>query len=294
LKSKSDDRWKELPRWELLQRKVQRKLSADATALFRSSGVESIIIKGLAAHINYPDTHFRNSVDVDIAVSPAYFDRANQLLQSDVATGLNIDLHKGLRHLDTLSWEDLFANSRLVDIDGTPIRMLRPEDHFRVLCVHWLNDGGQYRERLWDIYYAVANRPADFDWSRCLDVVSAKRRRWIVCAIGISHKYLGLYIDDLPFADEAWDLPKWLIRTIEAEWASDVRLLPMSMYYQDPRQLWKQIKKRIPPNPIESIIETEGSFDARFRLHYQIAAGAKRLGPSLGSVWRSFRPNPSK
>ena len=32
----------------------------------------------------------------------------------------------------------------------------------------------------------------------------------------------------------------------------------------------KQIKKRIPPNPIQATIEMEGSFDARTRVQYQL------------------------
>ncbi|MEP6946264.1 MAG: nucleotidyltransferase family protein, partial [Acidobacteriota bacterium] len=227
--------------------------------------------------------------DVDLAVSPETFDRANGISSTSNAGKINIDLHRGLRHLDSVGWNDLFENSRLIDIDGTLIRMLRPEDHFRVLCVHWLNDGGANRERLWDIYYAISNRPTDFDWDRCLSVVSATRRRWIICAIGLAHKYLDLNIDDLPFADEARVLPVWLVKTVEKEWASDVRLMPLQMFLNDRKQLWKQVKKRIPPNPIESIIETEGSFDSRIRIHYQIIAGMKRLGPSIGKFWSMFR-----
>jgi len=262
--------------------------SADAVSRLRSKGLHPVLIKGLAAVLNYPETHFRQSIDIDIAVAPGDFEPAEQIRQSEAGKGLNIDLHRGLRHLDTVAWDDLFANSRLIDIDGTPVRMLRPEDHFRVLCVHWLNDGGQYRERLWDIYYAVANRPADFDWERCLGIVSERRRRWIVCAVGLAHKYLDLQIDDLPFADEAKRLPAWLIRTVEREWASDVRLMPMSLYYRQPCELWAQVKKRIPPNPIQSIIETEGSFDSPIRLHYQLLAGARRVGPSVRSLRQAF------
>lgn len=275
-------------RWGILQRLVQRETTRQTAGLFSLLNIGALVIKGLAAHLNYPTDHLRNSVDIDIAVAPDDFERAEQIRRSEAGKGLNIDLHRGLRHLDTVAWDDLFANSRLVDIDGTPVRMLRPEDHFRVLCVHWLNDGGQYRDRLWDIYYAVANRPADFDWERCLGIVSERRRRWIVCAVGLAHKYLDLQIDDLPIADEAKRLPAWLIRTVEREWASDVRLMPMSLYYRQPRELWKQIKKRTPPNPIQSIIETEGSFDSPIRLHYQLVAGARRVGPSVRSLRQAF------
>lgn len=279
--------------WDLLARKVQRITTARAVSIFRTYGIDGVVIKGLAAHLSYPDHHFRNSVDVDIAASPTE-DMVALAAVSSANVDINIDLHRGLRHLDTVAWDDLFENSRLIDIDGTLIRMLRPEDHLRVLCVHWLNDGGANRERLWDVYYAVANRPADFDWDRCLNIVSATRRRWIICAIGLAHKYLDLNIDDLHFADEAKDLPRWLIKTVEKEWASDVRLMPLQMFLDDRKQLWKQVKKRIPPNPIESIIETEGSFDSRFRIHYQIIAGTKRLWPSIGKFWSIFRQRVSQ
>ncbi len=268
-------------RWNSLVRLIHRACYAEVVCAFRASVIEPILIKGLAAHLNYPDDHFRNSADVDLAVSPSDFDAAKEICDSGTPHNVSIDLHKGLRHLDTVGWDDLFANSVLVDIDGTPIRMLRPEDHLRVLCVHWLNDGGANRERLWDIYYAVANRPANFDWDRCLNVVSSKRRRWVVLTIGLAHKYLELNLDDLPFADEAKTIPRWLVRTIEREWACDVRLLPMAMFLRDPKGLFQQINKRLPPNPIQSIVEMEGSFDARWQLHYQVGGALKRVVPSL-------------
>ncbi len=276
-------------RWNLIQRKAQRVKSAQVFEYFREHSIEPILIKGLAAHLNYPEDHFRYSVDVDLAVAPADFDAATDLVAAGLPGQILIDIHKGLRHLDAVVWEDLFDNSILVDIDGTPVRMLRPEDHLRVLCVHWLNDGGAYKERLWDIYYAVANRPAEFDWERCLNVVSKRRRKWILTAIGLTNRYLDLNIDDLPFAEEARELPAWVIKCIEREWASGVRIKPIAMVLKEPKKLFRQIMKRMPPNALESTIEMEGDFNSPIRFHYQIGGAAKRLLPSLKSLRTAFR-----
>jgi hypothetical protein len=146
-------------------------------------------------------------------------------------------------------------------------------------------------ERLWDIYYAVKNRPADFDWDKCLSGVSPTRQKWIVTTIAIARRYLELDVSDLPFADQTDSIPKWILRCLEKEWASDVRLRSLHACVRDPKLFWQQILKRIPPNPIESTIEMEGKFDDSSRAKYQIGSicarivpSIKRLGPSLW--WR--------
>lgn len=275
-------------KWNVLQRAVEERSVKTTFELFRSHGIEPVLIKGWAAGRNYPIDKFRPSSDIDLAVSEKEYDRALKLAQSDESKGLILDIHRELRHLDTVSWTDTVGRSQLVNVGETTVRVPAAEDHLRILCVHWLTDGGWFRERLWDIYYAVENRTDDFDWEVCLDAVSPNRRRWVVCTIGLAHQYLGLNIEDLPFRDEAANVPRWLVRAVEKEWASGVRLLPLQDYVDKPADLVRQIRKRLPPNPISATVDVEGNFDSRFRFHYQLGSMLKRLGPSVPRFWQQI------
>ncbi|MEO7658703.1 MAG: nucleotidyltransferase family protein [Pyrinomonadaceae bacterium] len=271
-------------RWGLIQRKVQETKVLRAFQLLRSEGIEPILIKGLAAAAYYPESRPRISIDIDLAVSANEFDEATSIAISAEADGLAIDLHRELRHLDTVGWNDLFSNSRLIEIDGGTYRVLRPEDHLRVLCVHWLNDGGRDRDRLWDMYYLVANRSQDFDWSRFLNVVSDRRQRWLICTLGLAHRYLGLDLSDTPIKDEALELPRWLVKSVEAEWADQTKDLPLEVTLTNPAIFFKQVRKRIHPNPIRATIEMEGSFDATARAFYIIGNIFQRIIPSIRRI----------
>jgi len=269
--------------WYRLRLRQQEIMIRRSFEVFREHGIEPILIKGWAASRLYPYGVSRFFGDTDLVVAASDFEAALNVCKIPDVLALNLDLHNELMHLDTEDWNNLYGRSELIDLDGTGIRVLCPENHFRVLCVHWLNDGGEHKIKLWDIYYAVQNRGPGFDWDLCLDSVSPTRRRWIICAVGLAHKYLGLEIDDLPFAEEAKHLPKWLERTVEREWASPVRLRQLSMCLSDRKLLIQQIRKRLPPNPIESTIEMDGSFDSPVRIHYQIGSIAKRIMPSVKS-----------
>ncbi|HQY68101.1 MAG TPA: nucleotidyltransferase family protein [Pyrinomonadaceae bacterium] len=257
-------------RWGMLQKRSQRVSAASAIGTFHRNGIESIVIKGIAVARYYPADQWRKFTDIDLAVSGSDFDRAEAVKIEASNSFQPVDLHRELRHLDTVPWADLFEHSTLETIEGTDIRFLCPEDHLRVICAHWLTDGGAYKHRLWDIYWSVQNRPKDFDWDRCLNIVSPNRRKWVIYTIGLANRYLDLRIDDLPFVDEARELPKWLIRSLEREWRSTTRLQPLVLFTRDPFGLFRQILKRLPPNAIQATIDMDGSLDARTRLHYQI------------------------
>jgi hypothetical protein len=279
-------------RWGLIKAKATEARACLAFALFRENGVEPLLIKGIAAAQFYPRGLFRESIDMDIAVATQDFDTAKGVVGSEAAAGLAIDLHRELRHLDTVSWPDLVANSKLVNFDRGSIRVLRPEDHLRVLCVHWLTDGGSNKDRLWDIYHAVKNRPDDFDWDRFLNVVDQKRRRWLTCTIGLAHRYLGLDLAETPIEKEAADIPNWLIKAVEKEWSSDTPLWPLFSSIRDRSLFLAQIKKRMPPNPITATVLVNGSFDAKTRIFYQIGTIFGRIGPSIVNVTKALFTRP--
>lgn len=267
-------------RWNrLLLRKFEIGI-VKAFETFRSNGIEPILIKGWAASRNYPFEKPRPFSDIDLAVANEEYPRAEAYLNT-LGYAFGIDLHREFRHLDTVSWDILFDRSELVEVDGIPIRVLCPEDHLRVLCVHWLTDGGAFKERLWDIYYAVSNRRPDFDWDLCLNSVSPRRQKWIITTIALAHEYLDLDTSTLPFTDATFVIPKWIISTVESEWNSDIRLRPLHTCFRQPGVLMQQIRKRIPPNAIQATIDVEGEFNDRLRIPYQLGSIFKRIPASL-------------
>ncbi|HEX8247813.1 MAG TPA: nucleotidyltransferase family protein [Pyrinomonadaceae bacterium] len=277
--------------WLTLQNRVNELKISEAFEFMESGGFQPILIKGWSIARYYPEIWRRRFIDIDLCVAPEQFEKAKKLLETPQGLKHNIDLHKGLKHLDTVEWENLFENSVTVKIEKTRIRTLRAEDHLRVLCVHWLTDGGAYKDRLWDIYYLVKNRPDNFDWERCLDIVSPKRRKWIICCLGLTHKYLGLDLEDTPIAFEARNLPGWLIKTVEREWQTEVKLKPLQNCLHDRTLFWQQIKKRIPPNPLQATIELEGDFNDNPRAFYQIANVLTRFFPAVQRISRRLSQN---
>jgi len=271
--------------WFILRLKVFEEKITGAFQYFRENGIEPILIKGWAASIEYPEKYERYFGDIDLCVAPEFFEKASELLLTETGRKFKVDLHCGLRHLDTICWEDLFENSVLKELDGVKIRILRPEDHFRVLTVHWLTDGGAVKERLLDLYYLLINHQKDFDWHRCLQTVSNVRRNWIIKMIGLLEKYCGLEISSLPFASESRDLPDWFIKTMESEWTDEIKLVPIHTTLLNARDFINQLRKRFPPNPIQSTIDMEGKIDNSSRVYYQIGSVFLRFKPSISRIF---------
>lgn len=277
-------------RFRIIQYKVREQQIEEIWRKFEEASYQPILIKGWAAAQFYPQPFEREFTDVDLIVPPARFQEAEEFLKN-LQTKLAVDLHNGPRHLDSLKFEDIFENSVFVKCGNANLRVPRPEDHLRILCNHWLTDGGANREKLKDIYYLVSGRSEDFDWNRVLNVTSERRRRWLECTIGLAHKYLDLDIAETPVASSSKKLPQWLVSAIEKEWASDTKMEPLHLHLKDKKMLWKQLKKRLPPNPIQATVLQEGDFDKYPRIWYQLKDMFSRLSPSVRRISITLNTN---
>ena len=83
--------------------------------------------------------------------------------------------------------------------------------------------------------------------------------------------------------------PVWLIKSLEKEWNSSVRLMPLEQCLADKKMFWRQVLKRIPPNSIQATIEMEGDLDARTRVLYQCGSIAERFLPSVKRLLKPIK-----
>lgn len=268
-------------RWYRLENKIFERKIKEAFALLRKAEIEPVLIKGWAAARFYPENQPRPYSDIDLAVAPEAYKEARAILKNST----DIDLHEGFRQLDLLSWNELYERSEIVEPGELDIRVLSYEDHLRVLCVHWLTDGGAFRDKLWDVFYMLENRPPDFVWERFLSSNGEVRRFWFICVIGLAHLELGLNIDDTPVADEARNLPGWFLGAIEREWQNEVKLVPVVNNSGIVNLSFRQIIKRFTINPVLAMVMEEGDFRRDSVLKYQFKNFFSRLKDSVKRIF---------
>lgn len=262
--------------WALIDSKAKEHRLAELFRIFQSNSVDAVVLKGWAVGRFFPIERPRVYTDIDIALPPDDFHRVRRLLQES-RLNFQVDLHDGLRNLDTRSWADVFSSTQLIELNGTPVRLLSDEDNLRLTCVHWLTDGGVYKERLWDIFHLVQNRKPGFDWEHCLDSDGEIRRTWVIAAIAAAIEYLEMDKGGLPVELRQTDLPWWFRETLENEWRLGAYVrVPLHVCLGSPKLMFQQIRRRFPPNKIAATVEIEKPIDTGGRSLIQMRSLARR------------------
>lgn len=256
------------------------------------AGVPALVVKGWAIARAYPEVGLRPYTDVDLVVPREQGPAARAAL---VASPLEVpvDLHEGPAHVDAEAFETLWARSEVVPLQGTPVRVLGPEDHLRVLALHALRHGVFRPIWLVDLAVAVEARPAGFDWARCLGP-DRRRAEWVAGALGLAGRLLGARLDDTPAASAAARLPGWLVRAVLRSWdrcegvSHRDKVFPALLAaLREPRRLREELRLRW-DRPIQATLEVRGPFNALPRLPFQLAAAALRV-PDLVRALREAR-----
>jgi hypothetical protein len=190
-----------------------------STECLRSADCEPLLIKGWSAARLYPMPGVRPLGDIDLCVrSDQIVVAAAALTEAEFAIH-EVDLHRGLPDLPDRSWSEVYRHTGLVDLGGLDLRILGPEDHLRLLCLHFVRHLGFRPLWLCDVAVAVEAQPPDFDWDYCL---SGKRRltEWVLCVLGLARRLLGARIGPPEIAARTEKLPRWLEPCVLWQWGT--------------------------------------------------------------------------
>lgn len=266
-------------RLKVLDAAVLERHTVRAFTYLQSKGIDPILVKGWAIARHYPEAGLRPYGDIDLIVRPQDYARTKSALQQPAALGLPIDLQQGCPDLERdRTLERIYARCKQVRLMNAEIRVLCPEDHLRLLCLHMLRHGAFRPLWLCDIALTMESLPQNFDWDYFL---SGNKRRtdWVSCALGMAHAVLGAELGDWPVAARARNLPRWLIPALLKQWSAGeyyiIDTSPLKTYLFKPTEALRAIRLRW-PNPIHATVELGTAFNGLPRFPYQVADSFRR------------------
>lgn len=263
---------------------------AKVVTRLRAAGIEPVLVKGWAISRLYPEPLVRPAGDIDLWVPLAEAQRTRQLLSDPHdPMSVDIDIQHRAPHLQ-YSWlnsnqKELAAATEVIPVLGVPVRTPCPEDHLRMLCLHFLGHGALRPLWLCDVALMVEARTSQFDWERCLGA-NTRQRGWIITTLRLAHVLLGADIADTPASAAGDPLPNWLITAVLKRWELGSVSLPqnaLASVVREPKRLWVELGRRW-PDPITATVQMNMPYSSLPRWPIQASAFASRLG--LYGVWR--------
>lgn len=276
-----------------LQADLHERDIAEVFGFLRSGGVEPLLIKGWASARLYPEAGMRVYGDIDLLVRPEQCASALAVIKSPGCKQYNVDLvYDEISRLANLSFDQLYARSQGINLHGVEVRIPAPEDHLRILCLHFLKHGAWRPLWLCDIAAAVENKSADFDWELCLGR-DKRRADWVACTIGLAHQLLGADVDDTPVAERASRLPRWLVPAVIRQWekpcAADHHPSElMASTLRNRTGLIKALRNRW-PDPIQATVLMRGPFNELPRLPFQLSNYVSQTARFLTRLPKALR-----
>lgn len=264
-------------RLQALQSAIHEQHIEKVFRLLRAASVDAVLAKGWAAAAFYTSRDLRPSGDIDICVRPAHFQLTQKVLSSPEANDCWVDLHKSFSEISDRTVDEIFARSKVVPLGYEEIRILSPEDHLALLCIHLLKHGAWRPLWLCDIAAAVESLPETFDW-HIFQGSLRMRADWIACSLGLAHRLLGARIEHLPLKPGTTEVPDWLAHGVLGHWsklfpANHLPIAPpplMANNLRTGRNVIKGVIERW-PDPITATFNLQGKFNNFPRLPYQVA-----------------------
>ena len=241
-----------------------------AVAALDTAGIAPLLAKGWAVGSLYPSPALRPYGDLDLYIPPAQLEAARRALLS-LKLPIAVDLQPHPIELDDRPYAQLVARGILRPVGGLAVRVLGPEDHLRLLCLHLLRHEGIRPLWLCDVAAALEALPPTFDWDYLLRG-RRRRARWVLCVLGLAHTLLGAALYAPAHLRPYLEPPLWVERAMLRRWGHGMRIFPhrtLLAYLRDPHGLGEAVRDRL-PGPIAAAIHWGGDPDPRPRYRHQI------------------------
>ena len=187
-----------------------------AVGLLRCAGIEPLLAKGWAIARLYPESGLRPYADLDLLVPREAYEVA---VATPGVLRSRVDLHAWFGDLDDRPLRELYRRSQVVALGDVDIRMLGPEDHLRLQCLHQLRHGFWRPTWLCDVGVALDCLPEAFDWEYFLSG-NERRSSWVLCVLRVAQQILGARLDAPQEGRMAVELPEWLVPAVLRAWGA--------------------------------------------------------------------------
>jgi hypothetical protein len=261
-------------RLQVLRNAAREEEIQEIFAFVQSAGIEALLVKGWSVARTYADSGLRPYGDIDLVVCPSQKTAAEQLLAGRELVDLD---HGEFHELDGRAFSGLFERSQIV----AGIRFPGPEDHLRLICLHFLRHGGWRPLWLCDIAAALEAQPQSFDWDLCLEGGVTQRKaqskaqskatqaRGIACCVTLARQLLGANVSST--VEPMGQLPGWFAPAVRRQWDK--------AHYQEHEvpeaitdSLWRlpdSLRQRW-PDPISATLLTGAPFNETPRVLFQL------------------------
>jgi len=267
-------------RVQTLDARLHERRLLRALARFGAVGIRPILGKGWAVSRLYPRPGLRPYGDLDLHVAPEEHEAAAALLPSCEEGDLRVDLHRGLPRVGR-PWAEVAARSFEVEVGGTRVRVLGPEDHLALLCAHLLFHGVWRPLWLCDVALVVEAAPPGFDWDY-LSALPAREVEQVRLVTLLAHRLLGADLGRTLWRPDE-PIPSWLPRATLRAWGRGghyTLTTPIALAGGSGGSFLAALRARW-PNPIEVTVRWRAPYSGAPRLPLQLMDMAARATRAL-------------
>ena len=205
-------------RAEFLRARLMQEQLEKLLQILDAAQIPAVPVKGWLCARHYAELGTRPAGDIDICVRSGDMDAATRAFEGSGATRLldenvnragnarlreekfwfpdapqgwsTVELHAELTDLHAPSepsWDALLERGETIDIGQTRAHILAPEDHLRLLAIHFLRHEAARPLWLCDIGALLEARGDNWSWKLCLGHDRA-RRNWVINALLLARR----------------------------------------------------------------------------------------------------------